>query len=163
MHVQRLMPNEISTCCVVVLQIVPHDVLAELLTIIEYESHLRSLRPREFIALAWTKHASKLVHPDLGGAANLNRVLGNTNHCIAWMAREVVDYARRVGPAAECIEYFVRVARECLRRNNFNTFFQIVAALGSDIMRILVDCLFDVYLLWEFRLACRSAIENSVD
>jgi hypothetical protein len=92
---------------------------------------MRTLRAREFTSLNWTNTALKGIHPDLGGASHLSRYLHNSSQRIAWLAREVVDYARYVGPANECIEYFVRVARECLRRNNFNTFFQVVAALGG--------------------------------
>jgi hypothetical protein len=114
----------------VIIQILPYELLAELLTVQEFDANVRTLRAREFTGLNWTNAALKYLHPDLGGVAHLCQYLHISNQRIAWIAREVVDYARYVGPANECIEYFVRVARECLRRSNFNAFFQIVAALG---------------------------------
>lgn len=105
------------------------DELAEYLTIIEFEDCVQSIRPREFVNLAWTKKDLKSLHPDLGGSCNLCRVIHCNNRRIAWIAREIVDYASYIGSTAEAIEYFLRTARSALERNNFNTVFQIVSAL----------------------------------
>ncbi len=148
------------------MQVLPYDILAQYLTIIDYEDHVLSVRPREFVSLLWTDRSLRSVHPDVGGAKNLSRAIGSINKRIAWVAREVIDYARRVGPAADCIEYFIRVARETLRLNNFCAFFQIVAALGTFIYYFsicsifVLSCYFNVIL---FRDAGNSTAEGGMD
>lgn len=119
------------------IQTVRHDKLAEMLTIIESEDFLLSLRAREFIGLRWTKKVTKTLHPDLGGAATLSRYIHSSNQRIAWIAHEIIDHGAVVGPTHECIEYFLKVAKCCLKLNNFNCVFQIVAALGSCIIIII--------------------------
>jgi hypothetical protein len=150
-----------------------HYELAVMLTILEYEDAVLSIRPREFINSTWCKRDLKTVHPDLGGAATLSRYVYNTDKRVAWIAREIINYGLKssgvshVGfngmpnanafdsPSAhvsttnkrhsgmsstpanhrrstsECIEYFLQVAYFALSLNNFNTVFQIVAALGK--------------------------------
>lgn len=120
-----------DNCHVVSAQTLRYDKLAYMLTIIEYEDSMLSIRPREFVKQTWTKKPLKTVHPDLGGASILCRYIHHTNQRIAWIAREIINHGKNIGPTHQCIEYFLRVARTCLRINNFNTIFQIVAALGK--------------------------------
>jgi len=110
---------------------VPYGKLCECLTVMEQEEGIMSVRPREFVDMLWTKGTSKRVHPDLGGAANLNRAILSTNQKIAWVARQVIEYASCYGSTSEAIEYFIRVGRSALQCNNFNTLFEITSALGK--------------------------------
>lgn len=105
--------------------------LAEMLTIIEFEDQLRSLRAREFIDQRWTKREHKTCHPDLGGAAHLCRALYCNQQRVVWVVHEILNYGTWVGPMSEAIEFFLRVARSLLERHNFATFFQVVRALGE--------------------------------
>lgn len=54
-----------------------------MLTVIELEQGVLTLRPREFVCKRWTDTNSKTVHPDLGGCAHLSRYIDATNHRIA--------------------------------------------------------------------------------
>lgn len=114
-----------------------------MLTILELEDGLLTLRPREFVGMRWTQQALKPIHPDLGGCSHLNRLILATNQRIAWIADEIIHRGTIQGSIAECIEYFLRVARRALKMNNFNTLFQIVSALSK--LKLMKYFLFNVY------------------
>lgn len=109
----------------------------KMLTILEIEDGLLTLRPREFTNAAWTKAHLKTVHPDLGGAKHLYRYIASTNQKISWIAQEIIDYGTCYGPTADCIEYFIQVGHKCVKVHNMNTVFQIVAALGLPAIKHL--------------------------
>jgi hypothetical protein len=111
--------------------------LVELLTVIEQEDGLMTIHAREFVGLSWTRKKLKSVHPELGGGAHLCRVIHLTNQRVAWVAREIIDYGTHIGSTAECIEYFIRLGREFLKQNNFNSLFQIVTALNLPSVKLL--------------------------
>ena len=102
-----------------------------MLTILELEDGILTIRPRELVGMKWTQSGLKSVHPDLGGSSHLTRLILATNQRIAWIADEIIHRGAIQGSIAECIEYFLRVARRALRMNNFNTVFQIVSALSE--------------------------------
>ena len=60
-----------------------HRELAALLTAIELEEGLLTVRPREFVCKRWMDGSLKSVHPDLGGCAHLTRLIESTNQRIA--------------------------------------------------------------------------------
>jgi hypothetical protein len=105
--------------------------LADMLTMMELEEGLLTLRPREFVGMKWTKADLKPIHPDLGGCSHLNRFIQSTNKRIAWIADEIISRGTLDSSLADCIEYFIRVARRALRFNNFNTLFEVVSALSE--------------------------------
>ncbi len=108
--------------------------MCNLLTAIEIEGSILTIRPREFVSMKWMDASLKNIHPDLGGAGHLKRVIVGDNQRIAWIAEEVIRYGTSVGSIADCIVYFLRVAQSALKINNFNTAFQIVTALSKSIM-----------------------------
>lgn len=101
-----------------------------MLTILELEDGILTIRPRELVGMRWTQQGLKSIHPDLGGSSHLTRLILATNQRIAWIADEIIHRGTIQGSIAECIEYFLRVARRALKMNNFNTVFQIVSALS---------------------------------
>jgi hypothetical protein len=103
--------------------------LAGLLTTIDFEECLLRVRPREFVCLAWMHKQKKHMHPDFQGARNVCRWIANSNQRVSWVGHEIINYGGLVGPAFEALEYFIRVCRSCLRRNNLCAAFEIVAAL----------------------------------
>eukprot|EP01035_Chromulina_nebulosa_P019698 gene19698-25620_t len=117
--------------CLPVMITTNYSTLADMLTIIEYEYFLQSLRPREFINKGWTKSESRNKHPDIGGSMHLTNLNLWTNQMIAWIATEILDFTYQHGSAMTALEYFIRVARSTIKLNNFNTAFQIIMALGS--------------------------------
>jgi hypothetical protein len=102
-----------------------------MLTILELEDGILTIRPRELVGMRWTQQPLKAIHPDLGGCSHLTRLILSTNQRIAWIADEIIHRGTIQGSIAECIEYFLRVARRALRMNNFNTVFQIISALSQ--------------------------------
>lgn len=112
-----------------VITLIPYDVLAELLTVLDYEECLVPVRPREFINMAWTRKDTKHLHPDQQGARNIIKWITTTNQRVSWVAQEILRYGSDIGPASDAITYFLRVCRSCSRRNNFSAIFQIATAL----------------------------------
>mmetsp|Transcript_21518 Transcript_21518/g.31259 ORF Transcript_21518/g.31259 Transcript_21518/m.31259 type:complete len:673 (+) Transcript_21518:37-2055(+) len=111
--------------------------LADMLTVVELEDGILTLRPRELVCMRWTQAALKPVHPDLGGCAHLNRLIQSTNQRIAWIADEIIHRGTLEGSISACIEYFLRAARHALKLNNFNTVFQIMSALNLPAIKHL--------------------------
>lgn len=105
------------------------DQLAQIMTATELDGGLLTIRPREFVGLKWIHPTLKYVHPDLGGASHLRRLILVHDHKIAWIADEIINYGTTTGSVTDCIEYFLRVARSSLKINNYNAAFQIVSAL----------------------------------
>jgi hypothetical protein len=91
-----------------------------------------SIRHRELIGLLWTKDDYKGIHPDIGGAAHVTRLIYNTNKRISWIASEIIYYGVYLGPLSDAIEYFIKVGEILLSKNNFGTLFQIINALGEE-------------------------------
>jgi hypothetical protein len=116
---------------------IPYPDITDMLTILELEDGLLTLRPREFVGMRWTQPTLKILHPDIGGSLHLSRYILSTNQRIAWIADEIIHRGTIQGSIASCIEYFLRVARRAFRMNNFNTVFQIISALSD---------LFETYL-----------------
>ena len=138
--------------------------LAELLAIIESEIGWASLRHREFINELWMKEDMKSLHPDLGGASHLSKYILATDKRMSWVASEIIYFGGKeslyfvlilfrkwfhsiymlvfVGPISTALEYFMKVAQLSYLRNNFNSFFQIVTALGKQFSLCLYVCCF---------------------
>lgn len=100
------------------------------------------MRRRELLNLAWTKEDLKDVHPDLGGAAHLNRLIIVTNKRIIWVASEIIYYSVFCGPVSDALEYFILVASTAMKQKNFNLVFVIMSAIG-------LPCIMQLKLGWQ--------------
>lgn len=61
----------------------------------------------------------------------MTRLIYGSNKRMSWIASEIIYYGVFVGPISEALEYFIKVASAVATKNNFNTLFQIISALGE--------------------------------
>ena len=110
-----------------------------ILTLIELHIGLLPIRPREFTSLKWTKKSMKLPHPDIGGCHHLNRYIQHSNNMILWIAREVLVCGMNLNSLKSSLEFFIMVADDVMKLNNFNTLFAIMEALRLPAIKRLTS------------------------
>lgn len=62
-----------------------------MLTAIELEDGILTVRPREFVCKRWMDTSLKTVHPDLGGCLHLTRLIESSNQRIAVSSVHIPD------------------------------------------------------------------------
>lgn len=138
-----------------IMEVYTHYELAGLLTGSELLLGWSIVRQRELMNLTWTKEELKEIHPDLGGAAHIHRLINATNKRIIWVASEIIYYSVFLGPVSDALEYFILVANTAMRQRNFNLVFAIISAIG-------LPCIIQLKLGWQNLSRSKSAIYSKL-
>eukprot|EP01105_Mastigella_eilhardi_P010311 TRINITY_DN2407_c0_g1_i3.p1 TRINITY_DN2407_c0_g1~~TRINITY_DN2407_c0_g1_i3.p1 ORF type:complete len:755 (-),score=133.02 TRINITY_DN2407_c0_g1_i3:44-2020(-) len=95
--------------------------LARQMTLLDYQL-FASVKPWEFIGLAWTK-------PDKSLAPNLAALSKHFNDMSNWIMHQICS-TRNLQHRIYTVEKIIDIAQHCLDMNNFNGILQIMSALN---------------------------------
>ncbi|KAJ3416526.1 hypothetical protein HDV05_001263 [Chytridiales sp. JEL 0842] len=99
--------------------------IARQLTLIEFEL-FASMKPREFLDLAWMKDDKETRAP------NITKMIQWSNHVVNWIVSEIVSIRDNVKTRAQTLEKVILVAQNLEKLNNLNGVKEIMAALQSS-------------------------------
>merc|ERR1712100_467040 len=83
----------------------------------------RVIRPEEFLHTNWKD--DKAIRPSL----NIHALIDRANDFAYWVAKKILN--ADADARARVIRRFIKLARACLHRGNFNTLFEIVSGLDA--------------------------------
>jgi len=106
-----------------VLDIAPLE-MARQLTIIEY-SMFRKIQPKECLQQAWTGGERQIRAP------NIYAIITRFNRVSNWVSSEIVSEGKLKQRVA-LLRYFIKLARKCLKLNNFNAVMEITSGLLNN-------------------------------
>jgi len=118
-----ILPPTLNFKDLTVLDIAPLE-MARQLTLIEYDM-FRKIQPKECLQQAWTGGERQTRAP------NIYTIITRFNRISNWVSSEIVSEGKlkqRVG----LLRYFIKLARKCLKLNNFNAVMEINAGLLSN-------------------------------
>ncbi|KAI8613914.1 ras guanine nucleotide exchange factor domain-containing protein [Chytriomyces sp. MP71] len=99
--------------------------LARQLTLIEAELFV-NIKPREFLDMAWMKDNKEVKSP------NITRMVHWSNHCIQWLATEILSVKENLKLRAQVFERVISLGYQLEKLNNFNGVREVLAAIESS-------------------------------